>query len=123
MKYYYSPHTGEIIKTEYPAEWMGVTDIEPPEFDNQTAGCYYRNGAWEVVKSTPDTTQLAIDARRQRNSLIDSVQPRIDRALRQSRMGETPIDDIAKLDAYVQELADIPNQPGFPVVIEWPVAP
>lgn len=48
----YSPDTGELIRTDTPAEWMGVTSIAPPDFDPTTAGCFFRNGAWGIVVST-----------------------------------------------------------------------
>ena len=48
MTRYYSPHTGEIIITEQPADWMGQTDIEPPAFDAQLQGAFFSAGAWEL---------------------------------------------------------------------------
>ena len=120
MKYAYSPDTGEFINVEVPADWMLATELAPPAFDPQKEGCFFRNGAWEIVTSQPDTTQLAKDARSYRNALIAAAQQRIDRALRQARNGSKPSDDITKLDVYVQALADVPNQKTFPTAIEWP---
>lgn len=54
-QYAYSPDTGELIRTESPADWMGSTDVTPPAFDPATAGCFWRGGAWEVVVPTPVT--------------------------------------------------------------------
>jgi len=53
MTHYYSPHTGEHIQTDNPADWMEQTDIAPPAFDAQTAGCFWRGTAWEVVQALP----------------------------------------------------------------------
>lgn len=53
-KYAYSPDTGEMIRTETPSDWMGLTDVAPPSFDAATAGCFFRNGAWEIVVATHD---------------------------------------------------------------------
>lgn len=50
-KHAYSPDTGELIRTETPADWMGTTDIAPPAFDSATAGCFWRGTAWEVVQA------------------------------------------------------------------------
>lgn len=48
-QYAYSPDTGEIIRTETPADWMGTTSVAPPEFDPATAGCFWRGDHWEIV--------------------------------------------------------------------------
>ena len=48
-KHAYSPDTGELIRTETPAEWMELTDVAPPEFDPATAGCFWRGDHWEIV--------------------------------------------------------------------------
>ena len=48
-QYAYSPDTGELIRTETPAEWMELTDVAPPEFDPATAGCFWRGDHWEIV--------------------------------------------------------------------------
>ena len=48
-KHAYSPDTGELIRTETPAEWMELTDVAPPEFDPVTAGCFWRGDHWEIV--------------------------------------------------------------------------
>lgn len=53
MTYYYSPHTGERIVTNDPADWMGSTDIAPPAFETATAGCFWRGASWEIVASRP----------------------------------------------------------------------
>jgi len=64
MTYHYSPHTGELIATDNPADWMVSTDSPPPEFDNATAGCFWRDGTWVVVQATPQANPriAAIDA-------------------------------------------------------------
>lgn len=48
-QYAYSPDTGEIIRTDNPADWMGTTSVAPPEFDPATAGCFWRGDHWEIV--------------------------------------------------------------------------
>ena len=48
-QYAFSPDTGEIIRTETPADWMGTTSVAPPEFDPATAGCFWRGDHWEIV--------------------------------------------------------------------------
>lgn len=53
MKYAYSPDTLEFIPVAEPADWMGTTDVAPPVYDRDTAGCFWRGTAWEVVQSAP----------------------------------------------------------------------
>lgn len=48
-QYAYSPDTGELIRTDNPADWMGTTLVAPPEFDPATAGCFWRGDHWEIV--------------------------------------------------------------------------
>lgn len=49
----YSTHTGEHIATDTPADWMGRAGVPAPEYDPQTHGCFWRNGAWELVAVQP----------------------------------------------------------------------
>lgn len=50
----YSPHTGEHIATDSPASWMGRSGTSAPEYNPQTHGCFWRDGAWELVAAQPD---------------------------------------------------------------------
>lgn len=64
-KHAYSPDTGELIRTETPAEWMELTDVAPPEFDPATAGCFWRGDHWEIVPGevpSDSVAQLKVDA-------------------------------------------------------------
>ena len=47
-EFYYSPHTGEHINTNTPADWMGKTSIVPPSFNSASQGAFFREGAWVV---------------------------------------------------------------------------
>ena len=59
MKLYaYSPDTGELINIETPADWMKTTDIQPPAFNAYTSGCFFRNGAWEIVQGDQITPAI-----------------------------------------------------------------
>lgn len=49
----YSPHTGEHIATDSPAPWMGRAGTPAPEYNPQTHGCFWRDGAWEIVAAQP----------------------------------------------------------------------
>lgn len=70
---------------------------------------------------TPD--QLAAGIRAERGRKISAVAWRYERIARQERLGITPTDNIAVLDAYVQALADITLQPTFPQSVDWPDVP
>lgn len=72
--YAYSPDTGELIRTETPSDWMGVTDVAPPEFDSQTAGCFWRGDGWEIVRSqqAADPVPVAVTMRQARLALLSA---------------------------------------------------
>ena len=76
-----------------------------------------------VVRRYPINPQLdAIKdmVRVRRTRLIQELDWRYLRNAREVRLNLTPTDDITKLDAYAQALADIPKQSGFPTEVEWP---
>lgn len=52
MTYAYSHHTGELIRTDVIADWMGTTDVAPPVFDALAAGCFWRGDRWEIVSAS-----------------------------------------------------------------------
>lgn len=63
-------------------------------------------------------------ARQQRDALLNKAEARISRYDNQVRFGITPTDTpetIQKLGIYMQALRDVPEQPGFPRDINWPV--
>lgn len=70
-----------------------------------------------IVPPSPD------ELRARRDSLIAAVAWRYERHAREVRIGLTPTDSLVTLDAYVQSLADLTKQAGFPDSITWPVAP
>lgn len=49
--YAYSPTTGELIRTDNVADWMGTTEVPPPDFDPVAASCFWRDDHWEVVEA------------------------------------------------------------------------
>ena len=66
--------------------------------------------------------ELASAARSDRDGRITAVAWMYERHARELRLGLPPTDDLAALDTYVQVLADVPTQKGFPSAITWPVA-
>ena len=82
------------------------------------------------VVITPDSAQLANNARLERErQLRATYDPGINMALRALRMASTPEQTayaegkIEELDAFAEALIGIPDQPGFPQTIIWPIAP
>lgn len=88
--------TGSIQITDEEAKSIRIAAIMPPSAD---------------------------DMRARRDSLIAAVAWRYERHAREVRIGLTPTDSLVTLDAYVQSLADLTKQAGFPDSITWPVAP
>lgn len=46
----YSPDTGEHINTDTPADWMGRAGMPAPVYDIKTHGCFFRDGAWQLIE-------------------------------------------------------------------------
>lgn len=73
-QYAYSPHTGERILTDTPADWMGVTAVAPPVFDSATTGCFWKSGAWVLVAPPePAQEEIIADYEAALDSFLDSV--------------------------------------------------
>jgi len=101
-EYYFSPHTGEIITTSTPADWMGKTSIVPPPFNSASQGAFFREGAWVVETAVP------------RVIVPTSVTPR------QARLA---LLQIGKLDAVSAALTAIPDPARRTAAqIEWEYA-
>jgi cbb3-type cytochrome oxidase cytochrome c subunit len=64
----------------------------------------------------------AMQIRQIRDQKITDFQPRILKAMRLQSMNQ-PHEDLQVLYAYVQALADVPQQPDFPVSVTWPQEP
>lgn len=73
-QYAYSPDTGELIRTETPAEWMSLTDVAPPTFDPETAGCFWRCDHWEIVQAQPmvEPVPVSVTMRQARLALLQA---------------------------------------------------
>lgn len=76
-----------------------------------------------TIQWIADSASLEIEVKAKRDQAISNMDWRYVRYSRETRLGIVPHDDIAKLDAYVQELADITKQPGYPENVTWPVEP
>lgn len=133
------------VVTEYPISEdtykanVGLVQVVLPERKIVDAYTYIPsnptlvNGQWVITwvkdENTPAdiialrTKNAEINVRYNRDMLMNEAEFRVSRYNRLSRLGKPQIDDIAKLDQYMQDLADVPTQPGFPFVIQWPTKP
>ena len=121
---FYDTDTHEYLKLPDASELIEVTDTEWAS--RMDAPMSVLKG--KLIPTPPPSIaeQLAMEAtiaRADRDARIATVQWRYERYARELRLKQKPTDDIAVLDAYVQALADITGQSGFPANINWPVAP
>lgn len=103
-----------------------ITGMDPMPQPNWT----YEDGVFHPIPTSPPDETLAIYARIERERLLRSVyDPGIMMAQRAVRLSTTPEElayaqgKITELDQYASALLVIPDQPGFPQTIVWPVAP
>jgi hypothetical protein len=64
--------------------------------------------------------RLQIVKRKERDERIKLFEWRYARYARNERRGLPQVDSLAVMDAYIQALADVPNQAQFPWVVDWP---
>lgn len=69
-----------------------------------------------------ESSLKAFQVRNERNARLMNAQNSVNKLLRRVRMGLTA-DTLPDWDVYMQALADVPAQAGFPFDVEWPVAP
>ena len=98
-KYAYSPDTGELIRTDAPADWMGTTDVSPPSFDAATQGCFWRGDHWEIVPGEVPSDPV----------------PKVV-TMRQARLALLGVGMLAQVNAAV---ASMPGAEGDAARIEW----
>ncbi|GLK49610.1 hypothetical protein GCM10017620_25830 [Brevundimonas intermedia] len=91
-----------------------------------------RDGAWVVeamlqpVEEEPDVEDLAAAARSRRTYEINQIRWLIDRHRDEVALGRTTTltgEDYLLVLQHVQDLRDVPEQDGFPSLIEWPLLP
>ncbi len=72
--YAYNPATAELIRTDRVADWMGTTNVPPPDFDPATSGCFWRGDRWEVVQAAPPAPKVpeAVTMRQARLALLQA---------------------------------------------------
>jgi hypothetical protein len=80
------------------------------------------DGAW-VLDAALFVSVNSASVRAKRDSLIADISWRYDRYHREIRLGLAPHDDLIVLDTYIQALADVTKQAGFPNDVTWPEIP
>jgi len=104
------------------AGYVDVTD--PPSFNSQTHKLTWDGTSWQTVALSDSeiVTKIAqqwVDVRSSRKGKFDEVEWRVFRYQSQVRLGVTPTDNIADLDAYIQALRNVTTQ-SDPYNITWP---
>jgi hypothetical protein len=98
----YSPHTGEHIRTDNPADWTGRAGAPAPDYDTQTAGAFWRGERWEIIDVLP---------------ALEPVPPVV--SMRQARLA---LHAAGFLDAVNAAVAAMPGAEGASARIEWEYA-
>ncbi|RYG20360.1 MAG: hypothetical protein EON96_01155 [Caulobacteraceae bacterium] len=116
-----------------PQHWLipaNATTLPPPAFDfNELA--VFRDGGWTVQQDVdgdgaPDVepvADLAPAVRSDRTRRINAVRWLIDRHRDELALGRgatLTAEDYLVVLQYVQDLRDVPEQDGFPALVQWP---
>jgi hypothetical protein len=105
-----------------------VTRTERPEYDSVSQNLTEATpaliaGVWTQMWTTSDATPEEIEQRTA--DLASSVRAQRDDMLAASdwsQLTDAPVDQ-ATWAAYRQALRDVPEQPGFPLTVNWPSEP
>lgn len=110
------PDNQQYIQGAFPANEFYIVNGQAAPMPIKPIGEYnfdYVTHQWVL-----DLAKIAEQTRNQRNqalSMIDRVNPIWYNSLSTEQQQE--------LAAYRQALLDVPQQPGFPAAVEWPVQP
>jgi len=120
---HYSPHTGEYIAPMADtADWIARAGVARPDYDPATQSPFWRGDHWEIVASTAPSAEdmLAAAMRAERDARLVTLDALVMNPLRWAAF---TADEQAALATYRQALLDVPQQAGFPGVVDWPEMP
>lgn len=113
----------------------GATEEAPPAWGDDEFARWV-DGAWTVEaresdpepepEPEPTEAEMALKVRRERTSRIASVRYLVDRhrdELALQRSTTLTQEDYVLVLQHIQDLRDVPEQDGFPAVVEWPSLP
>ena len=110
MTYFYSPDTGEIIRTVTPADWMGTTQLEPPAV-SESQSAVFRGDAWEVVAAEPvvEPVPTSISMAQAQLALLaaghlDAVEAAVEQLSRESQIIWRKANTVVRGDPLVVQL-------------------
>lgn len=106
---------GYVVALERPIP----NSVQIVDWDSESISWKLRDKTLEELRGEKSAIWSSIRA--ERSARIAAVSWRYERWHRLNRLGLEQIDDIAKLDKYVQALADIPQNQTDPYDIVWPV--
>ena len=108
--------------TGYHLHWTGTTWETIADPVPETPHIPTEEERWASLT----TEQKAEEIRSKRDGLIDDIMWRVERYQTQKALGVTTTDSEEQYRAvlaYIEELRQVPEQPGFPDVVEWPSQP
>lgn len=76
-----------------------------------------------IANPPPTEEQLATEIRFERDSKIQEIRWRLERARDEQDLGLPLTEPIEPILLYIQTLRDVPQQEGFPTNIIWPEVP
>ena len=132
-QFFYSPYTGEIIKESKKMDWYGVTDIVPPEV-NENESLMFKDGVW-IVEKSDNSEQLEKDRintiNNKANEIIEAKYPLYKQLNIRAKLikdedgGHYTDTDIEIMDMYIDTVRSIAKQSkadGTPVdEVNWSV--
>ena len=110
-KTYYSKETKQEVTFKLGEEPDDTMTTEKPE-DMEAE---FENGKWVIPEKVK-----AQRIREQRDGLINNFAWRYERYARNERLNLVQLDNLYEMDSYIQALADLPGQEGFPDSVIFP---
>lgn len=105
----------QVVESSYPQEGFELIDFDIPPAPNAQSRFHAGRRAWEPLPEADHELLAAQGALLHRGALLAASD--------WTQLPDVPLDTKTAWAAYRQALRDITTQPGYPLDIEWPVAP